>query len=341
MKAIICEMCQSNDLVKQNGLYVCQHCGTRYSAEETHKLFVEGPIKIDYSDEIENLYELARRSRDDGNSENAKKYYEMILLREPNSWEATFYSAYYEAAFCSVGEIQSAVVKLTNCEDTVLQLVKENVKDAEMQEMVVKVIAERLIILSSAYFQATQSRCFVGKSVEEKFFYEFLFNTRATRDMLYLFGDLLIDFFGDTYGNIAARCWKTGIEQHVTIIPTLRDEVPEETLLYRYANKVQIYDTDYMAPEVKQKGCYVATAVYGSYDCPQVWTLRRFRDYNLAESWHGRVFIRAYYAISPTFVKWFGQMVWFKKLCKPALDRMVKKLNRRGVEDTPYYDRLW
>ena len=26
-------------------------------------------------------------------------------------------------------------------------------------------------------------------------------------------------------------------------------------------------------------GCYVATAVYGSYDCPQVWTLRRYRDY--------------------------------------------------------------
>ena len=25
--------------------------------------------------------------------------------------------------------------------------------------------------------------------------------------------------------------------------------------------------------------CYVATAVYGSYDCPEVWTLRRFRDY--------------------------------------------------------------
>ena len=44
-------------------------------------------------------------------------------------------------------------------------------------------------------------------------------------------------------------------------------------------------------------GCYVATAVYGSYDCPQVWTLRRYRDYTLAETWHGRAFIRTYYAI--------------------------------------------
>ncbi|MFR9028073.1 MAG: DUF2726 domain-containing protein [Clostridium sp.] len=31
-------------------------------------------------------------------------------------------------------------------------------------------------------------------------------------------------------------------------------------------------------PEKKRRGCYIATAVYGSYDCPQVWVLRRFRD---------------------------------------------------------------
>jgi hypothetical protein len=49
-------------------------------------------------------------------------------------------------------------------------------------------------------------------------------------------------------------------------------------------------------------GCYVATAVYGSYDCPQVWTLRRYRDNQLAKTWYGRLFIHTYYAISPTFL---------------------------------------
>ena len=39
-------------------------------------------------------------------------------------------------------------------------------------------------------------------------------------------------------------------------------------------------------------GCYIATAVYGSYDCPEVWTLRRFRDEVLRESVLGRLFIR-------------------------------------------------
>lgn len=83
-------------------------------------------------------------------------------------------------------------------------------------------------------------------------------------------------------------------------------------------------------------GCYVATAVYGSYDCPEVWTLRRYRDYELAETWHGRLFIKAYYAISPTIVKWFGDTAWFKKMWKGKLDRMVSNLQQKGFENTPY-----
>ncbi len=91
----------------------------------------------------------------------------------------------------------------------------------------------------------------------------------------------------------------------------------------------------------KKKGCYVATCVYGSYDCPQVWTLRRYRDDTLAASWYGRAFIRLYYAISPALVRWFGKTEGFKKMWRGPLDRIVKRLNGGGVEDTPYRDRSW
>ena len=86
-------------------------------------------------------------------------------------------------------------------------------------------------------------------------------------------------------------------------------------------------------------GCYVATAVYGFYDCPEVWTLRRFRDDTLDRTWYGRAFIRAYYAVSPTLVRWFGTTGWFRSLFKAPLDRLVRKLRRRGVKDTPYQDK--
>ena len=90
--------------------------------------------------------------------------------------------------------------------------------------------------------------------------------------------------------------------------------------------------------ETKPFGCYVATCVYGSYDCPQVWVLRRYRDNNLAKTWYGRLFIKFYYATSPHLVKWFGRTKWFRALFKSKLDSFVKKLSDRGYSDTPYQD---
>lgn len=86
-------------------------------------------------------------------------------------------------------------------------------------------------------------------------------------------------------------------------------------------------------------GCYVATCVYGSYDCPEVWTLRRFRDDTLDSTWYGRLFIKCYYAISPTIVKWFGKTKWFKAFWKAHLDQLVSNLNSKGVENTSYTDK--
>lgn len=88
-------------------------------------------------------------------------------------------------------------------------------------------------------------------------------------------------------------------------------------------------------------GCYVATCVYGSYDCPQVWTLRRFRDDILARTQPGRLFIRTYYAVSPTIVRRFGGTQAFRSFWKLPLDYLVKKLNTRGIADTPYQDKHW
>lgn len=88
-------------------------------------------------------------------------------------------------------------------------------------------------------------------------------------------------------------------------------------------------------------GCYIATTIYGSYDCPEVWTLRRFRDLKLAESVFGRAFIKLYYSTSPTLVKWFGKTLFFKKTFKPILDKLVYVLQHEGVESTPYKDIEW
>ena len=86
-------------------------------------------------------------------------------------------------------------------------------------------------------------------------------------------------------------------------------------------------------------GCYIATAVYGSYDCPEVWTLRRFRDEVLRASVLGRLFIRSYYAVSPGLVRHIGSKSLFQKTVKRVLDSFVSHLKKAGFRDTPYHGR--
>ncbi len=86
-------------------------------------------------------------------------------------------------------------------------------------------------------------------------------------------------------------------------------------------------------------GCYIATCVYGSYDTPEVWTLRRFRDRYLRTRFWGRAFIRIYYAISPKLVAIFGNTSWFRRFWYKRLNGLVAGLHERGYDDSPYEDR--
>ena len=91
MKKLTCEMCGSHDIVKQEGMYVCQHCGLKYDTEEAKKLFVEvaGAVKVDNSEKLQNYYALARRAKDSGNNEDGAKYYDLSRQEDPDNWEGT------------------------------------------------------------------------------------------------------------------------------------------------------------------------------------------------------------------------------------------------------------
>lgn len=140
MKALVCEMCGSGELLKQDGVFVCQHCGTKYSVEEAKKMMfegtvnVQGTVKVDSSDELKNLYEIARRAKRANNSENAEKYYSMILIKDPSSWEANFYTVYYQAMQCKIAEIPTASYNIINCIPNVVTLLVQSTSNQKQQE---------------------------------------------------------------------------------------------------------------------------------------------------------------------------------------------------------------
>lgn len=88
----------------------------------------------------------------------------------------------------------------------------------------------------------------------------------------------------------------------------------------------------------KSGGCYVATAVCGSYDAPEVRVLRRWRDGSLNTSAIGRLFVRFYYATSPRLLRAAGKRTWFVAPSRLLLDRLVQRLKRAGYSEAPHID---
>ena len=93
-----------------------------------------------------------------------------------------------------------------------------------------------------------------------------------------------------------------------------------------------------IAEEEKRKGCYIATAVYGSYNAPETCTLRRFRDRFLDKFFLGRLFIKTYYSISPRLVEKYGGNTRLTSFCRKILDRFVAFLNNKGYSSDEYTD---
>lgn len=106
----------------------------------------------------------------------------------------------------------------------------------------------------------------------------------------------------------------------------------------RYKHRRKMGYSPEKARRMAKSGCYIATAVYGSYDCPQVWTLRRFRDTKLATNLPGKWFIKIYYALSPMLVRFFGNQRWFQTFWRIQLNKLVSMLKAKGFSDEPYDD---
>jgi hypothetical protein len=82
--------------------------------------------------------------------------------------------------------------------------------------------------------------------------------------------------------------------------------------------KAEIVKTEEAKPGKSKEGCFVATAVYGSPEAPEVRLLRRFRDRVLMQSQFGRILVENYYCISPQIVRIMNG--------SKILQNMVKKL---------------
>ena len=177
MKSLTCEMCGGNDLLKNEGVFICQSCRTQYTVEEARKLMIEGPVdvtgstvKVDNSAKLENLYIIARRAWDNGDAARALRSYEQLLLEDPDNWEPNFYTAYFTGmnslkndspggSYKSRGGqvsisyeyrsgISSCINRIHGCIDSVFALI-EDIDDYDKQKAAADAVEENVEMAAS------------------------------------------------------------------------------------------------------------------------------------------------------------------------------------------------
>ena len=190
MKALVCEMCSSPNLIKKDGMYVCENCGTRYTVEEARKMMidgtvdVQGTVKVDNSAFVQKYLANARRAKQKEDWEEVEKYYNMVEQNDPSNIEAIFYSAYGKAKSTLVDadiyKRQAAFKVLKNCISIIDDRYQVN-RRAE-NEIVINNMADDLASMICSEFVYTEKTNGYG------------FKTDNRNETYVLFGSLIYAF---------------------------------------------------------------------------------------------------------------------------------------------------
>ena len=253
MKAIKCEMCGSGEIVKTDGYFVCQNCGTKYTVEEAKKMMIEGTVKIDHSDEMANYYILARRARKENNYERAVKYYNLVLENDPSQWEASFYSVYFKHLDCGINDIFNSATALNNCLPNVLQIIKEKITSSSERYPIIQEIYKKVVYFSTIMINATKnyyrSIPKILRNISVKQLY--VNNCFSVKDLLLNFGNLLIKNFNELYCvEFVAPLWEIAISNYVKLIPYLAKKSTNKKIIKEYAYKIKKYNPSYKMPHI-------------------------------------------------------------------------------------------
>lgn len=369
MKRLICEVCGSTDIKKEDSVYICESCGCKYSIEDVKKLLVDDKI-------IQN--ENSNYNINHTVNERVEIVVQDNVVEEINKIIAAF-----DWDLNNLNTMDARITSWINNYDHFRRKGRYILHYPQIPETWLG-----LLYLQTMGFTFDRETCrdlckqvgficFIEDEIEGKYIYvddarykgwDHIYVYEDSSDEDYLVGYELDDESSAKWPQIpfypidTIMTYLKGFLNHPDITKEQKDRIKNyqkkynqlvSDLRHEYApktatnnlsdsnssnNSSNLSNQSSFYNSQNSEGCYIATAVYGSYDCPEVWTLRRYRDYYLAQTWYGRIFIRIYYLISPIMVRWFGNMEWFKSIWREKLDYMVKRLQSKGYSSKPYKD---
>lgn len=166
MKRMTCEMCGSTNLIKENGVFVCQNCGTQYSVEEAKKLMIEGTdevtetVVVDNSSEIQALKKVAYMSLENafqtGVWDVVAINFQKVLEKDPTDWRGNFYPHFIDYKNAIASPDVNRIVKqhdiIKESYRMAISLIKET-ESEENQKTCYQEVFDRFIDLCHIYYK--------------------------------------------------------------------------------------------------------------------------------------------------------------------------------------------
>ena len=259
MNELKCELCGSNNLVKQDGLFVCQSCNARYSLEEAKKMMFGNETTtadVNNSPQLQNLYNLARRSLNSEDFTAAWDYYKQILIIDPHSWEALFYTIYCRSKTIKMEEFVIFEGIILKTLKKILTSIRNNVTDENKQKEIINEITDKTLEMTDKFYNVSKHYYNIelhqNLRAEKKYVEEYINRCSNAELILRIFGDSLMSLFGVKYSDLAVKVWKQSIEYRMTRIPDTAKSPESKKIVDKYASKILIHDPSYVTPQYRE-----------------------------------------------------------------------------------------
>ncbi len=152
MKRIVCELCEGTEFTKENGMFVCHGCGTKYTAEEAKNMMreVEGaapvvtgasvvgvPVVNPNQQQLENILILASTAYEASNLQEAENYCNKAIELDATSYKAWFLKGKAVGWSSTIGKlrIEEAAHSFCKAIDFAPEDEREGLKEQAVEEI--------------------------------------------------------------------------------------------------------------------------------------------------------------------------------------------------------------
>lgn len=302
----------------------CSYCGTKIQVKEA---ITNINVTFDRSKDLSNYIDLSIEALKGGNPTEALIHANNALAIDSKS-SLAWYTKY--TALTRLGENYDdlAIGQIINCgnnaikygieDDTKIKIYKHNLSWACE---IIKFSAQQI---SNPEIRFTTNEPILPLIAQLRLSVpiEEITSLNLTNDAIVFFKNYSI-------------CGKSIVKNHIASpdFDKKRDEYNQ--LVNKLAEGLPIKNIQsflFSIEDIKSAGaCYIATAVYGSYDAPQVLVLRAYRDNILSRTIFGRLFIKTYYKLSPPIANKLKHKSKMNNLVRIILDKFVYHLRNNNI----------